>query len=182
MYGLINNAVEDMITQKFGEEQWAQIKKKAGLNIEAFVCMHRYSDKVTYDLVAAASEVLKMPPTDFLCAFGKHWIKYIAREGYGELLKMSGKNLPEFLLNLDNLHSHLAASFEGYVPPMFRCTDISTNSLRLHYHSTRPGLSYFVVGLVEGLGEFFNTKTQITIDKTREEGHDHDEFLICFQD
>jgi len=67
MYGLINKAIEDMITGQFGGEQWAQIKKKAGLNIEAFVCMHKYPDKVTYGLVAAASEVLKMPPNDFLC-------------------------------------------------------------------------------------------------------------------
>ena len=93
MYGLVNKAVEELVCSRFGEEAWETIKRKAGVEIDAFVSMDSYPDDVTYKLVAAASEVLAMPSDDILKAFGEYWVLYTAREGYGELLKMSGKSL-----------------------------------------------------------------------------------------
>ncbi len=96
MYGLVNKAVVDLVVSKFGEEKWQAIKKKAEVDVDVFVSMDAYPDDLTYRLVGAASEVLKLAPEQVLEAFGQHWVLYTAAEGYGPMLDASGKTLKEF--------------------------------------------------------------------------------------
>jgi hypothetical protein len=178
MYGLVNKAIEDLITNKFGEDIWQQIKAKAGVTVECFLAMEQYPDAVTYQLIGAACAVLQVSADELLRTFGNYWITFSSNEGYGQLLRMTGSSLFESLQKLDQLHARLSLSFPNYQPPSFRCTDISEKSLRLHYHSNREGLTFFVVGLLEGLATLTNTKAEIHIDKRKDQGHSHDEFLV----
>ncbi len=180
MYGLVNKAIEDLVCARFGEETWEAIKRKADVDIEVFVSMDAYPDDVTYKLVAAASEVLGLSAEALLEAFGEYWVLYTGREGYGELLKMAGDSLPTFLQNLDSLHARVGLTFSQLKPPSFRCTDIREDSLRLHYYSDRPGLTPMVIGLLKGLAAMFNTEIDVTHVAGRDNGHDHDEFLVKF--
>ena len=178
MYGLVNKAVQDLVCSRFGEETWQAIKQKAKVDDAMFVSMEAYPDQVTYSLVGAASEVLKLTPDEILKAFGEHWILYTAREGYGDVLRMGGSSFLSFVQNLDNLHARVGLSFPELRPPEFRCSDIEPGSVRLHYYSTREGLGAMVIGLLEGLGKMFNTELTIEHAAQRSEGADHDEFLI----
>ncbi|BCL34066.1 hypothetical protein NSMS1_05130 [Nostoc sp. MS1] len=109
MYGLVNKAIQDMISKYHGEDTWEAIKQKAGLeDIDFFVGMDAYNDDVTYSLVSAASEVLNTPADELLKAFGEYWVTYTAQEGYGELLASVGDCLPQFIENLDNLHARVS--------------------------------------------------------------------------
>ena len=36
MYGLVNRALEDLITHKYGEEKWLEVRDKAKVEIDAF--------------------------------------------------------------------------------------------------------------------------------------------------
>lgn len=178
MYGLVNKAVQDLVCDQFGEEAWEAIKRRAGVDTDVFVSMDAYPDEVTYNLVGAASEVLGATPEDVLKAFGEYWVLYTAREGYGDVLRMAGSSLLAFLQNLDSLHARVGTSFPELRPPSFRCTDIETGSVRLHYYSTREGLSPMVVGLLHGLGTMFNMELDVAHVVRRGEAADHDEFLI----
>ena len=180
MYGLVNKAVEDLVCSQFGNDKWEAIKMKAGVEIDAFISMESYPDDVTYRLVAAASEVLALPPDDILKAFGEYWVLFTAREGYGELLKMSGKSLKEFLHHLDDLHAHVGLSFPNLVPPSFSCTENGENSVLLHYHSSRASLAPMVIGLLSGLGKMFNTEIEVRQTMSRDQGADHDVFSVEF--
>ena len=180
MYGLVNKAVEDLITSRFGAERWAAVKQRAGVGVEVFVGMEAYPDEVTYRLVAAASEELGLSPAEVLEAFGEYWTLFTIREGYGELLRTGGRTLAEFLCNLHNLHTHVALSFPNLEPPSFWCTDVTEGSLRLHYQSRRPGLAPMVIGLVRGLGVMFSTAVTVALARSRADGHDHDEFVVRF--
>lgn len=181
MYGLVNKAIEDLVCARFGQETWEAIKRKADVDIDAFVSMNAYSDDVTYRLVGAASEVLGLSLEALLEAFGEYWVLYTGREGYGEVLKMAGESLPAFLQNLDSLHARVGLVFPHLKPPSFRCTDIREDSLHLHYYTDRPGLAPMVKGLLKGLGVMFGTEVDITQTSRREHGHDHDEFLVKFK-
>lgn len=183
MYGLVNKALEDLVRTRYGEDTWEAIRRNAGVDIDAFISMDAYPDEVTYKLVGAASEVLGLSAEEVLKAFGEYWVRYTAKEGYGELLKMAGDTLPAFLQNLDNLHTRVGLIFPNLKPPSFRCTDIREDSLRLHYYSPagRAGLAPFVIGLVNGLAVMFKTETSITQTGSRSQGADHDEFLITFK-
>jgi hypothetical protein len=178
MYGLVNKAVQDLVCTQFGEDTWQAIKRKAGVDEDVFVSMEGYPDEVTYRLVAAASEVLSIPPEKVLEAFGEHWILYTAREGYGDLLKMAGSTFLAFVQNLDMLHARVGMSFPELRPPSFRCSDITDGFVRLHYYSTREGLGPMVVGLLNGLGKMFATQLIVAHEIRRGEGSDHDQFVI----
>lgn len=178
MYGLINRAVEELVRKSAGDEIWHRVREKAGVAESAFIAMESYPDDVTYRLVAAASEILDMPPADVLAAFGEHWVLYTAQEGYGDLLAMGGATLPEFLLNLHNLHAHVAMGFPNLTPPDFWSSGATDTSIRVHYQSTRKGLAPMVVGLLQGLGKLYGTEVRVTHDRSVADGAEHDEFLV----
>lgn len=183
MYGLVNKAIQDMICRQFGEDTWKQIKEKAELSEINFVSMEAYPDDLTHRLVKSATVVLGLSAAEIMQAFGQFWVQYTASEGYGELMDMSGDNLPEFLENLDNLHARIGVSFPKLQPPSFECSDTEENSLTLHYYSDREGLAPMVMGLVQGLGERFETEVNISQTKVKgqDESFDHDEFVIKYK-
>jgi hypothetical protein len=178
MYGLLNKALEEMVCDRFGEDTWESIKEKAQVDVDTFLSMEAYPDELTHRLVSAASEVLGLSPSEILQAFGEYWVLYTSQEGYGQMMDMAGDAFMEFLQNLDNLHTRAGLNFPHLKPPLFRCTHIQEDSLRLHYHSTREGFTPMLEGMVKGLGHRFQTQVDITQISDRDEGADHDEFSI----
>lgn len=181
MYGLVNKAIQDMVCIHFGEDIWQEIKQKAEVDVDVFISMEGYPDDLTHRLVKAASVVLNLSPTEIMQAFGNFWVKYTSEEGYGEMMDMSGDTLPEFLENLDNLHARVGVSFPKLQPPSFECSDMEEDSLKLHYRSEREGLAPMILGLVQGLGVRFETEVDITQTQSREDGAEHDEFLVKYK-
>jgi hypothetical protein len=181
MYGMVNKAVEGMVCMHYGEAVWEQIKAKAGVEVEVFFGNESYPDEMTYQLVAAGSDVLKLPPEKILEAFGEHWVLHTAREGYGGLMHAAGKSLPEFLSNLPNFHTRVSMIFPKLQPPRFKISESTGNSLKLHYLTNRHGLTPFVVGLLQGLGKMFDTPVKVQVLEARLQGADHDVFLVEWQ-
>ena len=92
--------------------------------------------------------------------------------------KAGGTTLLEFLTNLPDLHTRVSLLFPHLKPPEFRCSDIQSDCLCLHYYSTRSGLTPFVKGLIQGLGVRFETPVEVTCVASRDQGADHDLFHI----
>jgi len=178
MYGLVNKAVEELVVHNFGEEKWEAIKVKAGVDVDVFISNEAYPDEMTYKLVGAASEVLGLPADQILIAFGEHWILNTASASYGPMMKSGGKCLKDFLVNLPDFHTRVTMIFPNLEPPRFECSDIQDGSLKLHYFTHRPGLTSFVVGLVQGLGKLYATPATATILESKETGADHDVFDV----
>ena len=163
MYGLINIAIRDLIRSKFGEQQWLAVLSQSGASDTDFVRMRSGDDAMTYALVGAASEVLDMPASDILQAFGQYWTEFTAQEGYGPLMDAAGSTLPEFLENLDQLHTRVGMMYPDLKPPSFSCSDITENSLTLQYESERDGLDDLVIGLLHGLGTRFEVEVSVQL-------------------
>lgn len=161
MYGLVNKAIEELVSTRFGEETWAKIRERAGIEVGGFMSMDPYPDAVTYRMVFAASEVLGVPVASLLEAFGEYWMLYTAREGYGELITMFGSSLGEFLGNLDNMHTRVGLSFPELQPPSFVARELGPDRYALEYHSTRDGLAPMVVGLLKGLARSFGESVEV---------------------
>lgn len=180
MYGMINGAIRDMVLRNHGDAAWTRIREAAGVEASVFIRNEPYPDDMTYRLVAAAAQVLGTDTEQVLELFGEHWILHTAREGYGALLGAAGSSFGDFLVNLPDFHGRVAMIFPNLKPPRFECTDITGNSLRLHYHSERKGLGSFVIGLLHGLGKRFGT----TVDVSRAQpgdsgsGSGHDVFEV----
>lgn len=179
MYGLINCAIEAMLTERLGAETMGRIKAAAGLeDIDRFLALHQYPDEVTYQLVASGALALGVSSAAVFEMFGEYWIGHVSTRGYGALLKLFGSSLPDFLENLDNLHARLALTFPGMRSPSFRVSDRDDRSLVLHYFSERAALAPFVVGLVRGLGDLLQTPVTVEPRQSRADGIDHDSFLV----
>lgn len=157
MYGLVNQAVEGLVRRDFGDAAWEQIKADANLDVDVFISNESYDDSLTYKLVASATKVLGVDATTVLTVFGRYWVLTTARESYGELLMVTGRSLPDFLHNLPNLHSRVTLLYRRLRPPIFRVEQIGDSKVHVHYQSHRAGLEAFVVGLLEGLGQLFET-------------------------
>lgn len=180
MYGMVNRAIEEMVTAGYGQEKWEQIKELAGVDIEVFIRNEGYDDSLTYGLVGAASKVLELPPEKILEAFGIHWILQTAQVGYSDLMAAGGKSFPEFMLNLPDFHARLSMIFPHLQPPEFACIQIGERSLRLLYRSHRKGLAPFVRGLILGLGQLYETKVDVEQTADKSAGAEHDEFIVSW--
>lgn len=179
MYGLVNQAVAELITERFGAEAWRRVRARAGVQEESFVSMGAYPDAVTYQLVGAASEELGIPANQLLEAFGEYWTLYTGAKGYGDLLRRGGRTFREFMLNLHDLHTHVLVAFPNLRPPSFWCTDVGDERLRLHYESDRPGLAPMVIGLVRGLGIMYDTDVTVVLME-RAADATHEQFDVRF--
>lgn len=176
MYGLVNKAIEDLALSIGGEETWKRIKNEAGVDVLGFVSMDAYPDQMTYALVGAASKVLDMPAEEILRAFGRHWVLYTARQGYGPLLNSAGNSIGEFLANLDALHARVGLTMPDLRPPSFEVEPAGDNFV-VRYFSEREGLAPMVVGLLEGVGERFGYEVRVTQRAARDTGG-YDEFML----
>ncbi len=182
MYGLVNKAVEEMARAASGDEGWERIRRRAEVEEQAFIGMTAYPDDITYRLVGAASAELGISPEEVLVAFGEHWVRYTAEQGWGPVLASAGDTLPEFLLGLDALHARVRLMMPALRPPSFRCTDVQETSLVLHYYSPRDGMAPMVLGLLRGLGVRFGVDVETVHAAVKEQGADHDEFLVTWHD
>ncbi|MEJ6589787.1 MAG: heme NO-binding domain-containing protein [Crocinitomicaceae bacterium] len=156
MYGLVNKAIKDLVVNNHGQENWDLICEEVGHEEADFISMSPYPDKLTYDLVGAASKVLNTDANSILEAFGEYWILFTAEQGYGDLLDLSGNSFTEFLGNLDMLHLRINNMMPELKAPLFSTRNETSNSVELVYNSHRAGLVPMLYGLIRGLGKRFD--------------------------
>jgi hypothetical protein len=178
VYGLVNQGLQDFVSSVGGDALWRDVRTAAGVEPGMFVSMDVYPDAMTFDLVAAASRVLDMPADELLRAFGRHWVLYTARRGYGTIFDTMGRTLVEFLTNLDMMHTRLSLTMPHLRPPAFRCEQLEAGRIRVEYRSEREGFAPMVIGLLEGLAEMYGLEMAVRHTSPRTMDRDHDEFVI----
>lgn len=162
MYGLVNQAVVDLIKRDFGPERCAAVLAKAGISDTRFLAGKGYDDALTYAMIGAASEILEQPAETLLHEFGRFWVLETASKKYADLMDAAGDSFPAFLESLPDLHSRILLILPGLEPPEFSITERGEKRLQLVYRSHREGLQPFVIGLLHGLGERFKTTVHVT--------------------
>ena len=180
MYGIVNKAIQDLITDNFGEDKWEKVKEKSNVDIDYFLSSEPYDDEITYKIAGAASEVLDLSVGQVLNAFGEWWILKTGKEKYGGLMEAGGNNLKEFLVNLPQFHNRIMLMYPKLTPPEFKVSDINENSIHVHYFSKREGLQEFVRGLLSGLGKMYDVQTSIDLLQSRDEGNSHEIFKVSW--
>ena len=180
MLGMVNHALQEMVTERHGAAAWDVIRADAGVEDRIFVVMKQYPDEVTYRLAGAVAKVLGVPVPDALRAFGHFWIVYAERQPWGKVMHSMGKSVRELLPALNALHARIALAFPGVDMPQFRTEDDAGGGLRVHYFSSRPGLGSFVQGALEGIGAMYGEAIEVTQVEDRATGAAHDVFLVRF--
>lgn len=180
MYGLVNEALRELVVSEHGAAKWAEIVAKSGVGESRFVAMKPYEDRITYALVGAASEVLGAPAAVLLERFGEHWVLHTAQRGYGPLLDACGRTFEEFLENIDLLHSRMKLAMPELDPPSFQVATERPGVLRVRYQSHRAGLGPMVAGLLKGLALRYRVTIDVDHVVRRADGDaPADEFLVA---
>lgn len=179
MYGMVNRAIEQFIREEHGEEVWERVASKASVSAD-FISMQQYPDSVSVDLVVGLSEVTGTGPAQVLADVGEYWVSFAYNSSYGDLLDIAGDTLPEVLANLDEMHTRVGQSFDDLNTPSFWVSDLTEDSMILHYSSNREGLAPMVVGLVRGLGKLLDTDVSVIQVGFKGDTSDHDEFAVAF--
>ncbi|MEY4594144.1 MAG: hypothetical protein RIQ47_554 [Bacteroidota bacterium] len=180
MYGIVNKAVEELITDNFGEEKWEAVRQRAGIDVDFFISTEPYDDDITYKLAVAASHELNMDISQVMIALGEYWVLHVGKKKYGGLMEAGGNNLRDFLHNLPQFHSRIMLLYPKLTPPEFRISNSKDNSLDVHYFSKRQGLQEFVRGLLQGLSKLYQTETTIELIADRNHGSDHEIFRVSW--
>jgi hypothetical protein len=178
MYGLVNKAIQDLVTKGYGEDAWKEVCKMSGFADEDFVGMEPYPDSLTYELVGNISKLTGMDNAKILELFGEHWILYTADEGYGDLMDLTGSNFVDFLNNLDMLHERINNIMPHLAAPEFKTRNKTENSIELEYRSHREGFIPMLNGLIKGLGKRFDMEVTVEQIDFKNKGADCDVFLI----
>ncbi|WP_428605676.1 heme NO-binding domain-containing protein [Sedimenticola sp.] len=175
MYGLVNQAIRDMVVERFGVETWGDICALTGAD-ELFLTMGQYPDELTFSLIESLCKLQGCESDVVLQNFGEYWIDYVAKN-YQELFAMAGGDFVTFVKNLNSLHTRVAQMMPELQAPGFSISDAQEGRFVLHYYSQRDGMQPMIIGLFRGLGRRFATAVSLTYLEGKTEGLDHD----CFQ-
>lgn len=181
MYGIINKAIEELVKSNFGDEKWDVILEKSGVEQNYFISSEPYDDDITFKLANTISIEMDMSLESVMIAFGEWWIIKTTKDKYSGLMETGGNNLKDFLINLPLFHNRVMLLFPKLTPPEFKISHLEQNSLHLHYFSKREGLQEFVRGLIQGLGIMFETKVEIELLQTRQNGDFNEVFKISWK-
>ena len=180
MYGIVNKAIEELVTDRFGHEVWDTVKKKSEVKVDFFLSNEAYDDEITYRIANAASSVLGVTIKDVLNLFGEWWILHTCKEKYGAMMNAGGSNLRAFILNLPRFHDRAFLMYPKLAPPEFKTEEVDENQIMLHYFSNREGLQEFVRGLLQGLSKFFDEPVTIEMVASRINNDHHEVFKISW--
>lgn len=151
MYGMIHRGIRFMVAEEHGDHAWDDICAELQIGPEHLISASTYDDALTISILQLAADRSGLPLSDLLRKFGRYWIKFAERGSYGAMMDFTGKDLAEFVCNLDRMHQAVVLAMPDARVPSFRLVEEQAARLVIEYRSERTGLEVFVVGLLEGL-------------------------------
>jgi hypothetical protein len=142
MYAIVNQAIQNSVTEKSGADGWVSVKEKSSVYVDFFFNIEQYCDDLTYKLVGSESKVLEI-------SIEQAW----------------SNNLKAFLANLPFFHKRIIQTFPTLARPEFRATDIEENSTNVHYYSKMEQLHKLVRRLLTGVAKMHNVKPKLNCCK-----------------
>jgi hypothetical protein len=163
VYGLVNKAIKEFVILHSGDEVWQQAYKELDLSETQFLSLESNPDGITFQIIDHVCRQLNYPPNEFAEHVGEYFLGFAAKEGFEDLMELSGDTLPELLQNLNDLHFRVKTLMPNLNPPRFEVSEQTEHSLKLHYYSARDGLNLFLVGILKGLAKKFNLNATLTL-------------------
>ncbi len=156
MKGVIPLCTKELIVNNYGKEKLEEILKNAGIEKEPMIVpIADVDDNLVLGIIKSIGEVLNLSLVQIADAFGDYWTNVYSQRLYGGYYK-NAKNAKEFLMKIDKIHIIMTKNIENAKPPCFEYEDLG-NKLIMTYNSQR-GLIDFVVGIIKGIGKFYNEK------------------------
>ena len=164
MYGMVNQAIKEMVVDEIGLDLWNKVCDKLGTSRDDFTKFEQYDDKVTLNLVVKVCELTGKDAPEILENFGKFWIEYAYRSEYSAILATFSKNPLLLIKSLNSLHERVEMNFDKLDAPSFDLIEETSNKILINYYSDRDmPLEFFVKGLFSGIFDHFGWKSKVEI-------------------
>ena len=161
MKGTIVRCLEELVVTQFGEDKWQKSLEDAGIkSSRIFLPFEDVEDSVVMKLVTAVCKNLNISLSQAADAFGDYWVNVYSQKLYPQYYAKH-KTARDFLLDMDAVHVAMTKTIKDAKPPRFDYEWKSEDTLIMHYRSHR-GLIDFAVGLVKGVGKFYNESLRVT--------------------
>jgi hypothetical protein len=168
MHGLIHSELKRFTETTYGVAAWKAVLERAGYKDKMYLTVKPYADEEALAIVAAASELLDLPPATVLEAFGRFTAPALMRM-YASKVDPSWGTL-EMLLNTEHtIHTVVRSTQPGAEPPTLRFERVDGESVRLEYRSPR-GMSAVAKGIIQGVADFYGDVVEITESELPENG------------
>jgi hypothetical protein len=157
----------ELVREKFGKEKLDQILAVSGLsdrkNYMRYFDGFDFSDEKFVELVQNLCKILNLTQEQAADAFGQYWVCEYAPKQYPHYFR-GITSAEDFLTKLDSIHLDVMANaphnVEAAHPPRFDVYHVDEHTLRVHYKSKRRMIDFYI-GLVKGVGAYFNTPVEI---------------------
>jgi len=157
--GIIFNVVEEVVTDRYGEDVWDSLLDSAGLD-GSYTSLGSYPDEDLMRLVAAASEALSVPADDVVRSLGEGAIPLLATR-YPQFFEPYGSARP-FLLTLnDIIHPEVRKLYPGADVPDFDFAEAENGDLVIGYRSERK-LCALAEGFILGAANHYRESVRLT--------------------
>lgn len=161
MKGIVFNILEQVVSDRYGEDTWETLLEKARVE-GIYTAVGSYEDTEMLALVAAASDALATPADDILRWFGAAAMPVFV-EKYPQFF-VPHTTTRSFMLTLNEvIHPEVRKLFPGAYAPEFTFVERDDDALELGYHSHRQ-LCSFAEGLILGAAAHFGET--VTIEQT----------------
>ncbi|MCW1400941.1 heme NO-binding domain-containing protein [Novosphingobium sp. MW5] len=160
---MIHRGLRDMVRKSHGQDAWDEIKMSVGIGPEHLISANCYGDELTLGMLTAAASRMGQSPDECLRNFGRHWLEFAQNGPYGAMLDFIGRDLSEFLRNLDDMHQALTDVMPAAEMPSFHVVEENSDRLLVSYSSKRSGLEPFVIGLLEGVLHRFGRQGSVRL-------------------
>lgn len=151
-----------MVTQRVSAKAWLDIEQQLGLGAADFITARVYADEQTIALASACATKLDLDLSEFFEQFGEFWVGFAVAGPYRGVMQATGRTLPEFLANLDNMHVTVRSAMPDAQTPFFDLVEQNDDQLLVRYRSDRQGLEPLVKGLLVGLIAYFGLTGTVT--------------------
>ena len=160
MKGTIVKCLKNLVEEKFGAEKWQEISNKSNYQDKFINIANDIDDTMVMALLSNTCTTLGITIQQAGDAFGDYWANDYAPKIYKIIYKRY-HSAREFILGMDDVHVEITQNVPNAKPPRFKYNFTDDNTLLVTYVSKRKLIDVYV-GLVKGLGRYFNEKLDVT--------------------
>ncbi|KAL8565377.1 hypothetical protein ACOMHN_029072 [Nucella lapillus] len=160
VYGVLLSSVRENVIKdtnaeegahpKKGQEIWAQMLQKAGINSSIdFVTHKKYPLDYMPSLARAHSQIQKITYEESMYYFGQCFVRFCQASGHALMLQVAGREYRDFLVGIDNLHETMRFAYPKMRSPYFLVEQEDEEGCVMIYQSQRYGFAHYVIGQLE---------------------------------
>jgi hypothetical protein len=153
VHGLVNRSIQVFLRGAYGAGVWMDVARDAQLGFDSFEAMLTYDDRLTDQVLAAASRRLNLPREAILEDLGIFLVADPALERLRRLLRFGGVTFAEFLHSLDDLPARGRLALPDLDLPVLHLTGNDRDGFVLSCTSPISGIGHVIVGLLRAMAD-----------------------------